>query len=276
MSPVQAASYDEGVNLANLRATRIAASLIWRRRCAGFIIVGMPKTRETALYGPIKQYFEDQGFVVRGEVNHCDLVAVRGQEVIVVEMKSTFNLTLVLQGIDRQQLGDAVYLAVERRRVQRPARRWRSIQRLCGQLGLGLMTVDLGRTPAVVEVAGEPQPSGQRRNRRKRRTVLGEFHQRSGDHNVGGSTRQPIVTAYREDALAIAGYLSTQQPASVAQIRAGTGIRRSGKILQHNHYGWFERIRHGTYTLTPAGLEALQAYAHVVHARVPGPAGGSV
>lgn len=224
----------------------------------------MAQTRETALYGPIKQYFEDQGFVVRGEVNGCDLVAVRNQDVIVVEMKSSFNLTLVLQGIDRQQLGGTVYLAIDRARSRRPARRWRNIQRLCGQLGLGLITVDLLRAPAAIEVIVDPQPLGLRRNQRKRRTVLREFHRRSGDHNVGGSTRQPIVTVYREHALVIAGYLSVHQPATVAQIRAGTGIQRSGKILQHNHYGWFERIRHGTYTLTPAGAEALQVYAHVV------------
>lgn len=220
--------------------------------------------RETDLYGPIKRFFEDQGFVVRGEVNGCDLTGVRDQDLILVEMKSRFNLTLVLQGIDRQQLGDTVYLAVDQAHCRRPARRWRSIQRLCRQLGLGLLTVNLGRAPALVELVVDPHPSGMRRNARKRRTVLREFHHRSGDHNVGGSTRQPIVTVYREHALLIAQYLSEFQPAAVAQVRAGTGIQRSGPILQQNHYGWFERVRHGTYTLTAAGSEALQAYAHVL------------
>lgn len=225
----------------------------------------MPKVRETALYGPIKQFFEGQGFVVRSEVNGCDLAAVRDEDLVLVEMKSSFNLTLVLQGIDRQQLGDTVYLAVDRAHCRRPQRRWRTIQRLCSQLGLGLITVDLGQSPGRVEVIIEPQLPEVRRNRRKRRAVLREFHHRSGDHNVGGSTQQPIVTAYRENALAIARYLLEHQPATVAQVRSGTGIHRSGKILQHNHYGWFARVRHGTYALSDAGSEALQAYVHVIH-----------
>lgn len=224
----------------------------------------MAHARETALYGPIKRFFEDQGFVVRGEVNGCDLTAVRQQNLILVEMKSRFNLTLVLQGIDRQQLGDTVYLAVNHAYCRRPPRRWRTIQRLCRQLGLGLLTVNLEQIPAAVELIVDPQPTDMRRNPRKRRSVLREFHHRSGDHNVGGSTRQPIVTVYRQHALLIARFLSEHQPVTVAQVRAATGIQRSGKILQQNHYRWFERVRHGTYSLTAAGTQALQAYAHVL------------
>lgn len=216
------------------------------------------------MYGPIKRFFEDQGFVVRGEVNGCDLTAVRQQNLILVEMKSRFNLTLVLQGIDRQQLGDTVYLAVNHAYCRRPPRRWRTIQRLCRQLGLGLLTVNLEQIPAAVELIVDPQPTDMRRNPRKRRSVLREFHHRSGDHNVGGSTRQPIVTVYRQHALLIARFLSEHQPVTVAQVRAATGIQRSGKILQQNHYRWFERVRHGTYSLTAAGTQALQAYAHVL------------
>lgn len=231
----------------------------------------MAHARETALYGPIKRFFEDQGFVVRGEVNGCDLTAVRQQNLILVEMKSRFNLTLVLQGIDRQQMGDTVYLAVNHAYCRRPPRRWRTIQRLCRQLGLGLLTVNLEQIPAAVELIVDPQPTDMRRNPRKRRSVLREFHHRSGDHNVGGSTRQPIVTVYRQHALLIARFLSEHQPVTVAQVRAATGIQRSGKILQQNHYRWFERVRHGTYSLTAAGTQALQAYAHVLEGLIDAP-----
>ncbi|QLQ06296.1 MAG: hypothetical protein HZY76_09765 [Anaerolineae bacterium] len=98
---------------------------------------------------PVKQFFEGLGYVVRGEVTGCDLTAVRDRDVVLVEMKSRFNLTLVLQGIDRQQLGDTVYLAVDHAYGRRPARRWRSIQRLCRQLGLGLLTVNLRTAPRL-------------------------------------------------------------------------------------------------------------------------------
>lgn len=112
--------------------------------------MGMARTRETGLYGPVKQFFEDQGFAVRSEVKDCDLAAVRGDDMVLVEMKSHFNLTLVLQGIDRLQMCDTVYLAVDRAHCRRPLRRWRSIQRLCSELGLGLLTVDLMRQPVAV------------------------------------------------------------------------------------------------------------------------------
>lgn len=227
--------------------------------------MGMARTRETGLYGPVKQFFEDQGFAVRSEVKDCDLAAVRGDDMVLVEMKSHFNLTLVLQGIDRLQMCDTVYLAVDRAHCRRPLRRWRSIQRLCSELGLGLLTVDLMRQPVAVEMVVAPQSSGFRRNRRRRRDLLHEFHQRSGDYNVGGSTGQPIVTAYREHALLIARYVSEHQPAAVAEVRTGTGIYRSGTILQDNYYGWFVRVRRGSYTLSEGGVEALQAYAHVIH-----------
>ena len=34
---------------------------------------------EVELYGPIKRFLEDQGYVVKGEIGPCDIVAVRGE-----------------------------------------------------------------------------------------------------------------------------------------------------------------------------------------------------
>ena len=42
---------------------------------------------ETELYQPIKERFERAGFDVKGEVEGCDLVAVRDGEIVVVELK---------------------------------------------------------------------------------------------------------------------------------------------------------------------------------------------
>ena len=68
---------------------------------------------ETELYAPVKQFLEGQGYRVRGEVKGCDLVAVRGDELVVVELKAVLNLALILQGVERLKLTDAVYLAIE-------------------------------------------------------------------------------------------------------------------------------------------------------------------
>jgi len=67
---------------------------------------------EAALYGPVKALLEAQGYIVKGEIVGCDVVAVRGDEPpVVVELKRAFGLALVLQGIDRLAMTDAVYLA---------------------------------------------------------------------------------------------------------------------------------------------------------------------
>ena len=57
---------------------------------------------ETRLYGPVKEFWTARGYTVRAEVEGCDLVACRDDEVVVVELKESMNLTLVLQGVDRK------------------------------------------------------------------------------------------------------------------------------------------------------------------------------
>jgi hypothetical protein len=59
---------------------------------------------ETLLYRPVKTFLEGFGFVVKGEIGGCDLFALRGDDppfVVIGELKLTFNLELVLQGVDR-------------------------------------------------------------------------------------------------------------------------------------------------------------------------------
>ena len=72
-----------------------------------------PKLSETALYVPVKQLLEGQGYEVKGEVGAADIVAVRDREdPVIVELKTSFSLTLYHQAIDRQHITDAVYIAV--------------------------------------------------------------------------------------------------------------------------------------------------------------------
>src|SRR5258707_14572128 len=97
---------------------------------------------EVDLYEPVKAYLTAQGYVVRGEVRGCDLVARRGDEKpVIVELKLRFNLALVLQGIERLALTDLVYLAVPRRigkRRETVSPDDRIVRKLCRMLGLGL------------------------------------------------------------------------------------------------------------------------------------------
>ena len=227
----------------------------------------MSSLRETDLYPPIKAFLEGQGYSVKGEVSDCDVVAMRtGEEPVVVELKTAFTLPLVFQGIRRQTITDQVYLAVA---APSGASLWRrhnrDIAKLCRMLGLGLITVrSADRGAPCVEVHLDPAPYRPRKNKRGRARLLGEFQRRVGDPNPGGTSKRPIVTAYRQDALRCAWWLARNGPTKAAIVRLETGVSRAPRILLRDVYGWFERVERGTYRLTPAGSRALADYAGVV------------
>lgn len=214
---------------------------------------------------PVKEFLEAKGYTVRTEVNERDMVAVQDETVLVVELKRTFNLSLVLQGVERQRSADYVFLAVEAPRSR--GRRWTQISRLCRRLNLGLLSVTFPakRKPSVELVCEPGEVTGVGASRVERSRLLKEFAGRSGDFNVGGSTGRPLVTAYREDALHIAYVLSLGEgPMLVKALREATGCERTGRILQDNYYRWFERVARGVYQLTEDGVKALEQYADVV------------
>ncbi|PQP82483.1 hypothetical protein C0Q44_13670 [Paenibacillus sp. PCH8] len=232
---------------------------------------------ETELYSPVKAFFEQRGFDVKAEVRHCDLVGVRSDqdEPLIVEMKKTFNLSLLLQGMQRMKLSPFVYLAVERNRSKRGAvnQRWSELTALCRQLGLGLLTVTFYKTKApLIDVLCEPSALNHslehsnvtRKSGVRRQRLLKEFDERSGDYNIGGSTRRQLVTAYREKALRVASALRTNGEASPAMLARQSGVGSAASILQKNYYNWFERLSRGKYMLTIKGVQALTEHAHML------------
>jgi hypothetical protein len=225
----------------------------------------MPTIKESDLYAPVKAFLEAQGFAVKGEVNGCDLAAVRGNDLVLVELKVAFNLALVLQGIERQRAADLVYVAVEAPKSARAVPRWNECMTLCRRLNLGLLTVSFAahRAPRV-EVICEPGPYQPKRDLKGRARLVREFTLRSGDFNTGGVNRRPVVTVYRESALLVADHLRQYGPSQPKAVKAATGVAKASTILQDDVYGWFERVTKGVYQVTPKGLEALQTYADVV------------
>lgn len=223
---------------------------------------------EVDLYAPVKAFLEAQGYTVKGEICGCDLVAVRGAEPpVVVELKRQFTLGLLLQGIDRLAITEAVYLAVP----AMPSRRGRlvaehrHVRTLCRRLGLGLMLVRHHRAEAgQVEVLLDPLPYRPRPNKRRQALLLGEHARRVGDPNRGGSTRVPIVTAYRQEALRCAARIGGSGPLAIAELRRTTDAPNAGRILQRDVYGWFSRVGRGVYDLSPAGRQALQTFSRFI------------
>jgi hypothetical protein len=66
------------------------------------------------------------------------------------------------------------------------------------------------------------------------------------------------MTAYRQQALAVAGVLAGT-PSRPRDLRILAPD--AAKILQGNVYGWFERIERGLYGLTSSGRIALVTWA---------------
>ncbi|MBB6669644.1 DUF2161 family putative PD-(D/E)XK-type phosphodiesterase [Cohnella nanjingensis] len=245
---------------------------------------------ETELYGPVKAYWVRRGYEVKAEVRGCDLVAVRADEPlpVIVEMKKTFTLPLLLQGLERQRTGAVVWLAVERNRVKKGAhnQRFSEIAAMCRRLALGLMTVTFYKTKEpMLEIWNEPpmaagkadvraagiaaeSPQAYAAGGRKRGTarLLQEFAARSGDYNVGGSSRRKLVTAYRERSLQCALALTCAGRLAPREIAAMTGIPKAGQTLRDNYYGWFRNVERGIYDLTPGGISALREYREVAAA----------
>ncbi len=212
---------------------------------------------EQSLYQPVKTYLESLGYVVKGEICGCDLVAIKGDEpvrVIAGELKTSLNLELVLQGVERMSATDEVWLAVpasKKRGREHDSR----VKKLCRLIGVGLLIV-LPR--GGVEVIVAPEPYRPRADKKKRSRLLREHNKRRGDPATGGSTRQPIMTAYRQEALGCAAVLA-QGPARPRDLKLL--LPDAAKILQRNVYGWFERVDRGVYGLTADGHAALTRFA---------------
>lgn len=216
--------------------------------------------RETELYGPVKSLLEGQGYEVKGEVGAADVVAVRdGDDPVIVELKGGFSLSVFHQAIARQAVTDDVYVAVPRGTGRPFQKSLKNNMALCRRLGLGLMTVRL--KDGFVQVHLDPAPYKPRGSARRKENLLKEFAKRVGDPNLGGATRQGLITAYRQDALRCVAVLDANGPMKAKLVADGSGVAVARRIMADNHYGWFQRVERGVYGLSPNGNAALTDYA---------------
>lgn len=212
---------------------------------------------ETALYLPIKNFLEAAGYAVKGEIGSCDLVGLSSDEppvVVICELKLTFNLELVLQAVDRAAASNEVWIAARVSAKGKGREGDRRFRDLCRRLGFGMLAVSDSGTVDVIVSPVAPMP---RKNIRRRSRLVEEHRRRKGDPALGGSTRAPIMTAYRQQALACAVAIQNGQQRP-KDIRANAP--EAAKILRHNVYGWFERVDRGIYALTELGAEALKRW----------------
>ena len=216
--------------------------------------------RETDLYEPVKRFLEGQGYTVKGEIGAVDVVACRGEEApVLVELKTTFSLSLFHQAIERLAVSELIYISVP----HKPGKLFeRSLKRniaLCRRLGIGLLTVRL--KDGFVYPHADPGPYNPRRSNVKKQRLLKEFAKRTGDPNSGGAMRSGLITAYRQDALRCLSHLAENGASKAAHVADATGVETARRIMADNHYGWFERVKTGIYTITPTGETAMEDYS---------------
>lgn len=253
------------------------------------------KPRESDLYAPVKQLLERLGFDVKGEIGKADIVALRPadgnavtqdetgniKDLVIVELKTGFSLTLFHQAIERQSMTDHVYVAVPRGRGRAFQKSLKNNISLCSRLGLGLITVRLKDN--LTEIHLDPAPYQPRKSKQKRALLLREFQRLKGDPNRGGhatglSATGPKaqngadvganigavrITAYRQDALTCLKFLSLHGPQKASHLAKQTKIDNARPIMSDNHYGWFMRmpeLGRGFYHITPAGQAALTQF----------------
>ncbi|MCL2355917.1 MAG: DUF2161 family putative PD-(D/E)XK-type phosphodiesterase [Defluviitaleaceae bacterium] len=216
------------------------------------------------MYEPIKSLLMSQGFIVRGEVNGCDIAAVRGEELWIVEMKLSANLTLIFQAMARQEASENVFIAVPRPKSGRD-KKFRALRKLVKKLELGLIVVSLDSPVCLAEIlifpknakrevcptntsAHSPEAATSRANK-KASAIKKEIFGRTTD-SPGGTSREKVNTAYRERCVKIACLLEARGAQSAKSLREMGCESDAYPILRGNHFGWFEKIDKGIYDIT--------------------------
>lgn len=216
------------------------------------------KFYETDLYDPVKQFLTGLGYEVSGEVKSCDIAAIREGELLIVELKKNFNLTLLYQAMDRQDITEQVYVAVPRP-IKNASLAVRRMKKIVKKLGLGLITVAMDSPLQYVEVLIFPGEGKKLRKPDVRRSLFEEMEGRRMNVNKGGSSRVKLMTAYRERAIKIACILEKESPLSAKELTHTYGCEKDAySILYRNPYGWFEKIDKGLYALSPKGRQELE------------------
>jgi hypothetical protein len=213
----------------------------------------MTKTKEADLYAPLKVFLQEQGYEVKGEVHNCDVVAKRGDDLLVVELKLSLNLTLLLQAVDRLALTKTIYVGVPKG-IPLLKKNRKQVIKLMRMLGLGLLSIDPKARVGNVDVLCEVGDYRARQVKRKQHRVLREFEERQGDPSLGGSsTKGDRMTAYRQKAIAIAKYLNSHGESKASLISKELAEPKARNILYDNVYGWFTRLGLGIYDLSDTG-----------------------
>ena len=216
---------------------------------------------EKDLFLPIKSLLENQGFMIKGEVNDIDILAVKDDFMLAVELKTKISLKLIYQAIERFKICEKVYLGVPIEAIKSHQKNMKSLILLLKRLGIGLIVIKKAQAEVYLDALEYDVKKSKERNKQKKIKALNEFKLRENTKVLGG-TKGTRMTYYREQVIQIAKVLKLQQTASPKLIRSETHIEKTSSVLQKNYYGWFKRINRGQYQLSEIGMNELKKLSH--------------
>lgn len=221
---------------------------------------------ETDLYEPVRAFLEEEGYLVQAEVKGCDIAAIKGEQLVIVELKKSFQLKLIYQAMERQTMTEYVFVAIPRPENGQREKSWKNMLRLLKRLEIGLLTVALDSPLKSVDVVLEPSDSMVWKRRKKQEMIRKEIDGRQVLANTGGMTRKKIMTAYREQALELCCLLEKSATVCYDDLRQLKLPEKYQTILRSNVYHWYVRISRGVYGLSQEGKAALEepSYEKVV------------
>ena len=226
---------------------------------------------ESDLYPPLKRTLQSLGYEVKGEIESCDVVAVRIDEAgneeppVIVELKLQLNLKVILQAVDRFAISESVYVGIPAD-LKTYTRERKRVLKLFRRLGLGLITINPkvgGRKgkPAtgIVHIVLDPNPTRPKADKRRAARLKHEFETRVGDPTPGGlGPRKKQLTSYRQRAILIAKHLREEGASKASDIASDLSEPKARQIMYNNVYGWFSREGKGVYALSGKGASELK------------------
>jgi len=222
---------------------------------------------ESDLFPPLKEYLEHQGYSVHSEVKNCDIVARKGEELTILELKKIISLKLVVQAVKRKEITESVYIAVPLTKGKGYPPNYSGLKLLLRRLEVGLIFVRFLQTKTKIEIAFHPVPFSERNAKSKKRRIIREIDGRYAEFNLAGEpSTDDKIYAYKQESLLIASFLQRAGSLSPKQLRELGSSDNTQQILSKNVYGWYAKVERGIYTLHPAGERALMRYADVLSA----------
>ncbi|MCF0116381.1 MAG: hypothetical protein HUJ56_13615 [Erysipelotrichaceae bacterium] len=221
---------------------------------------------EKELFEPIKNYFENYGYVCDGEVKDIDLYMEKEGSSVAIELKQTLDFKALQQAALRQKITDYVYIGTFKPKDMY-SHSFKDKLYVLKRLGIGLIVVS--KRSKEIEIVSEPivseLSSFQQRNKGKKLTLATEFQKRKLKKNTGGVTGVKLMTSYREEALLVLDALMMLgQQGSTKAIRTMSDVKNTTSILYNNYYNWFAKVDRGIYKVTDEGIKAYEEYSEVI------------